>query len=155
MCRHLIWLLSTLNSAHKPTIYLWLKNENTLQTSRNDITTVLTRTENQRIKCFIPHKLGKSLGGIDWPCIFFWVCSFLPSTGKIKGYPLEHVFPINKIIFCKCAADQTAHWSSLGSTGLSATPRKSGVQELGEMSLKKTPPLWVVTVPSWGRRPEN
>ena len=102
MCRHFIWLLSTLNSVHIPTIYLWLKNENTLETSRSDITTILTWTENQITKCFIPHKLGKISVVLTDHCIFFWVCSFLISVRKIKGRPLDGVFPTDKIISCKC-----------------------------------------------------
>lgn len=35
-----------------PTICLWLKNKNAQKTDRNDITTELICTENQRIKGF-------------------------------------------------------------------------------------------------------
>ena len=84
------------------TIYLWLKNENTLETSRRDITTILTWTENQITKCFIPHKLGKISVVLTDHVFFFWVCSFLPLIRKIKGRPLDSMFPTDKIISCKC-----------------------------------------------------
>lgn len=117
---HWIWLLSTLNSAYMPTIYLWKVKEwkypENLQKWYHYRTDYI---ETQRIKCFIPHKLGQ-ISGLLPDHVFSLVFSSFPSIGGIKGYSPKHLLQVDKIIFCKCVAGQTIEWSSLGSTALLA-----------------------------------
>lgn len=103
-----------------PTIYLWKVKEwkypENLQKWYHYRTDY---TETQRIKCFIPYKLGQ-ISGLLPDHVFSLVFSSFPWIGGIKGYPPKHLLQVDKIIFCKCVAGQTVEWSSLGSTALLA-----------------------------------